>query len=207
MTSWFWMRFQKKEMCIKDFYSFINYLFKTQWYDFEHWRISQGFKMDFYHRIIFRYKTYKIILVLTLSIFDYREWIIYPWVKWEKETRASLCYKTSNHCIQRKLSRVMIMWETSKVKQLFGIKLFFVLQKSLQGWHKNNSGGCINATIQKLEEEFLKLGKLEYLTEEANLTSNWHFQDQVKNKKIISKGQVAFFSENKTSRWVRWHCS
>lgn len=75
------------------------------------------------------------------------------------------------------------MWETSKVKQLFGIKLFFVLQKSLQGWHKNNSGACINATIQKLEEEFQKLGKLEYLTEEANLTFNRHFQDKVKNKK------------------------
>lgn len=86
MSSWFWMRFQKKEMCIKDFYSFINYIFKTQWYDSEHWRISQGFKMDFYHSIIFRYKTYKIMLLLTLSISDYREWILYPWVKWEKET-------------------------------------------------------------------------------------------------------------------------
>ena len=175
MSSWFWMRFQKKEMCIKDFYSFINYILKAQWYDFEHWRISQGFKMDFYHSIIFRYKTYKIMLLLTLSISDYREWM--------GKRNTGFCYKTSNHCIQWKLSRVMIMWETSKVKQLFGIKLFFVLQKSLQGWHKNNSGACINATIQKLEEEFQKLGKLEYLTEEANLTFNRHFQDKVKNKK------------------------
>lgn len=85
MSSWFWMRFQKKEMCIKDFYYFINYLYKTQWYDFEHGRISQRFKMDFYHSIIFSYKSYKIKLLLTLSISDYREWIIYPWVKWKKK--------------------------------------------------------------------------------------------------------------------------
>ena len=31
--------------------------------------------MDFYHSIIFRYKTYKIMLLLTLSISDYREWM------------------------------------------------------------------------------------------------------------------------------------
>ena len=76
----------------------------------------------------------------------------------------------------------MTMWETSKVKQLFGIRLLFVLQMSLQNWHKNNSGAGINVTIQRLEEELLKLGKLDYLTEEANLTFNWHFQDQVKKK-------------------------
>lgn len=85
------------------------------------------------------------------------------------------------------------MWETSKVKQLFGIKLLcFLFFKSLYKVDIKITQVSANATIQKPEEEFLKLGKLEYLTEEANLTFNWHFQ-QVKNKKIISSAFRAFF--------------
>ena len=64
-------------------------------------------KWIFNHSIIFRYKTYKIKLLLTLSISEYRKWIIYSRVKWKK-TLASLFffffffffYKISNYLIQ-----------------------------------------------------------------------------------------------------------
>lgn len=129
-------------------------------------------------------------------------------MKWKKTTLVSLCYKTSNHWIWKEIIKGHDYAGNQQSETVIWYKLFFVLQTSLQDWHKSNSGICINATTPRLEEAFLKHGKLEYLAEKANLTFNWHFWDQVKKKKkIISKGQVAFCSENKTSRWVRWHCS